>query len=151
VLSDLLHRPDPSRPVLVLCFGGDGTFNCASSIVHRYRHRTPPSPFTPPHRFHSRPIDARVLVFAVTGLASTVLALRESEEKLPPGSDNFHLVPCPLGTGNDLARSLGWGHKFPGMNRLPAFVDAARKAALGYQLDIWRIHFAHTVRRVTGA
>ena len=90
---------------MLICFGGDGTFNW---------------------------------------VATAVLAL--NAEGFP--AFRPHLLPCPLGTGNDLARSLGWGAKFPGFDAVPRFVAAARAAPRGTQLDIWRLDFAQTARRM---
>jgi diacylglycerol kinase family enzyme len=102
-LQALAAAPATARGALLLCFGGDGTFNW---------------------------------------VASTVLALRSE------GFDAFRpdLVPCPLGTGNDLARSLGWGARFPGFRALPRFVAAARDAPRGTGIDVWRVAFANSVR-----
>jgi len=84
---------------------------------------------------------ATVLVFGGDGTfnwaAATVLSLRARYPAFRP-----NLVPCPLGTGNDLARVLGWGVSYPGEARLPAFVQAAAAAPRGPCLDVWRVRFA---------
>ena len=72
-----------------------------------------------------------------------MLALREEGHLLFAP----HLVPCPLGTGNDLSRVLGWGAKFPGFDAVPRIVAAARAAPLGAELDVFDVAFAHTARR----
>ena len=85
---------------LLICFGGDGTFNW---------------------------------------IASTVLAIRASSfPRFKPD-----LVPVPLGTGNDLARVLGWGTTFPGFSAVPKVVGAAKAAPRAPQLDLFSLRFAH--------
>ena len=79
-------------------------------------------------------------------VASTVLALR-ADGSGAAASFTPCLVPCPLGTGNDLARSMGWGAKFPGFEALPLFVRNARAAPRGTEIDIWRLGFDQTARR----
>lgn len=85
--------------------------------------------------------NGTVLVFGGDGtfnwVAATVLSLRALYPAFRP-----NLVPCPLGTGNDLARVLGWGVSFPGAARLPAFVRAAADARPEARLDVWRVRFA---------
>ena len=105
-LDALLADPATAHGALLVCFGGDGTFNW---------------------------------------VASTVLALR-SEAGGAGATFAPCLVPCPLGTGNDLARSMGWGAKFPGFEALPRFVRDARAAPLGTEIDIWRLGFDQTAR-----
>jgi hypothetical protein len=79
------------------------------------------------------------------GIASTVLSLREKE--FP--SFHPHLIPCPLGTGNDLSRVLGWGAKFPGFAALASVISTARTAPLGPELDVWDVAFGQKVRAAT--
>ena len=110
-LDALLADPATAHGALLVCFGGDGTFNW---------------------------------------VASTVLALR-AEGSGAGASFAPHIVPCPLGTGNDLARSLGWGAKFPGFEALPHFVSDARAAPRGTEIDIWRLGFEKTARRAAQA
>jgi len=107
VLLRLATTEDTAHGVLILAFGGDGTFNW---------------------------------------LASTVMELQAG------GHARFqpHIIPCPLGTGNDLSRVLGWGSSFPGLDALPRWVSLALKAPLGPQLDIWGVQFTKTVRVAPG-
>ncbi|KAA8496544.1 putative diacylglycerol kinase [Porphyridium purpureum] len=50
------------------------------------------------------------------------------------------LVPVPLGTGNDLARALGWGFKYPGPERLRVLINTARDETHISWIDLWTIH-----------
>lgn len=103
----------------MLCFGGDGTFNWVASTVLAMR--------------------AEAAAADGGGSGDGDAALRFAPD----------LVPCPLGTGNDLARSLGWGAKFPGFAALPRFVSDAAAAPRGTQIDLWRLDFQNTARSVT--
>merc|ERR1719461_193839 len=58
------------------------------------------------------------------------------------GSGRIKFASIPLGTGNDLARSLGWGHVYPGTDKLKEFLDAiASKTRKLTWLDRWRASF----------
>ena len=109
-LESLVADPATARGALLVCFGGDGTFNW---------------------------------------VASTVLAMRAEEGSAAAGFAP-DIVPCPLGTGNDLARSMGWGAKFPGFDALPRFVCDARAAPHGTEIDFWRLGFSKSVRGGAG-
>ncbi len=128
---------------VLICFGGDGTFNCALRCAHR---RTTPlllrHPASAARHRHPRAAAHTRTRHRRAGVASTVLSLREE------GHSSFtpHLVPCPLGTGNDLSRVLGWGSGFPGFAAVPRIVAAARAAPLGTQLDVWSVAFGRTAR-----
>ena len=50
----------------------------------------------------------------------------------------FYVAMMPLGTGNDLARTFGWGGKFRSACLQPAWVDAAKKAK-PVPLDRWLV------------
>ena len=53
-------------------------------------------------------------------------------------SHRFFVAMMPLGTGNDLARTFGWGGKFRGACLKRSWVDACR-AATPAQLDRWLV------------
>lgn len=44
---------------------------------------------------------------------------------------------CPLGTGNDMSRALGWGHRYTSRNLLSTLMDTSR--AHSRTLDRWKI------------
>jgi len=48
------------------------------------------------------------------------------------------IAPVPLGTGNDLSRSLGWGAQYPGRARLPYIIDSVKKAYY-CNIDVWQV------------
>ena len=100
--------------------------------------------------YAAAPAPGRLLVIACGGdgtfnwLASCVATLAAEQAAAQPPGPRFRpdLVVCPLGTGNDLARSLGWGAAFPGFPRLAAFVAAAAEGGSGRGLDLWSVRFA---------
>lgn len=51
-------------------------------------------------------------------------------------------VMCPMGTGNDLARSSGWGKTYPGAGaNIAAWIENV-KTADRFMFDIWRVTFS---------
>ncbi|GJD11077.1 Diacylglycerol kinase theta [Galdieria sulphuraria] len=48
------------------------------------------------------------------------------------------IAPVPLGTGNDLSRSLGWGAQYPGRARLSSIIESVKKAYF-CNLDVWHV------------
>ena len=77
----------------------------------------------------------RVLVCGGDGTVAWVLSLLDGAnlEYTPP------VAILPLGTGNDLARALGWGGRHPGRSFVPLLedVDSAQVALL----DRWSVSF----------
>ena len=77
----------------------------------------------------------RVLVCGGDGTVGWVLSLLDDAnlEYTPP------VAILPLGTGNDLARALGWGGRHPGRSFIPLLeeVDSAQVALL----DRWSVSF----------
>jgi len=50
------------------------------------------------------------------------------------------LIPVPLGTGNDLARALGWGFKYPGTVNLEKIVAQVKSSQTPSYLDLWTMN-----------
>jgi diacylglycerol kinase (ATP) len=78
-------------------------------------------------------VDVRALVAGGDGTFSWV-ANHVDQGRL----SNVHLVVIPLGSGNDMARALGWGKKYPGASRIAEYVAWARNAP-AQKLDVWRL------------
>lgn len=55
---------------------------------------------------------------------------------------HVRLIVLPLGSGNDMARALGWGKKFPGMNKLVEYMEYIPRAR-PHKLDVWRLATAN--------
>lgn len=51
------------------------------------------------------------------------------------------LLPVALGSGNDMSRALGWGHKYPGTTRFARLLEYVEKSST-MPLDVW----GYTVR-----
>lgn len=51
---------------------------------------------------------------------------------------HVRLIVIPLGSGNDMSRALGWGKKFPGMNRIASYMTVMQTAR-AHKLDVWRL------------
>ena len=51
----------------------------------------------------------------------------------------FPLATMPLGTGNDLSRTLGWGHGLTGGMRRPQWLARVAEAHI-VGLDRWCVH-----------
>lgn len=59
------------------------------------------------------------------------------------GMTHVRLLVIPLGSGNDMSRALGWGKKFPGMDRMQKFVHWAQDVTTPAQyVDVWRLKAA---------
>lgn len=77
--------------------------------------------------------EVRVIVAGGDGTFSWVADTVEKRNM-----SHVRLIVIPLGSGNDMSRALGWGKKFPGMNRLPDYVDCIQHAR-AHKLDVWRL------------
>mmetsp|Transcript_21475 Transcript_21475/g.64534 ORF Transcript_21475/g.64534 Transcript_21475/m.64534 type:complete len:358 (+) Transcript_21475:293-1366(+) len=73
----------------------------------------------------------------MTWIMSAVDVARERRH-LAPEDAKYYVAMMPLGTGNDLARTFGWGGKFRRACLLPAWLDAVRGAE-PVQLDRWLV------------
>jgi len=49
------------------------------------------------------------------------------------------LLPVALGSGNDMSRALGWGHKYPGTARFAKLLEYVEKSGTT-NLDVWGYH-----------
>lgn len=78
-------------------------------------------------------VETRVIVAGGDGTFSWVANTVERRKMR-----HVRLVVFPLGSGNDMARALGWGKKFPGLARIPRYVEWMR-GATPHVLDVWRL------------
>ncbi|CAJ0564809.1 unnamed protein product, partial [Mesorhabditis spiculigera] len=77
----------------------------------------------------------RVLVCGGDGTVGWVLSTCDRLNML----GKCHMAILPLGTGNDLARVLGWGHAFYDDNQLPQLVRTFERAHTT-MLDRWSVY-----------
>lgn len=85
----------------------------------------------------------RVLVCGGDGTCGWLLTAMENV------GCNFPLATMPLGTGNDLARTLRWGHGLTGgMRREQWLRRVARASIVG--LDRWRVRLYDCKEQITG-
>ncbi|VDN43063.1 unnamed protein product [Gongylonema pulchrum] len=84
-------------------------------------------------------IDCRILIAGGDGTISLALdSISELQRKIP-------IAVLPLGTGNDLSRTLGWG---PGHEGPIDFckICAEMRAAKTVNLDRWSVEIVHRRR-----
>ncbi|CBJ32618.1 diacylglycerol kinase [Ectocarpus siliculosus] len=86
--------------------------------------------------------DTKVLICGGDGTMGWILScidrLRMAAEPSPSVSqeENFPVAMMPLGTGNDLARTFGWGPGFTRAMLKPKFLDRVKEAPAA-RLDRW--------------
>ncbi|CAN0154633.1 unnamed protein product, partial [Ectocarpus fasciculatus] len=85
--------------------------------------------------------DTKVLICGGDGTMGWILScidrLRMAAEPSPSLSEeNFPVAMMPLGTGNDLARTFGWGPGFTRAMLKPKFLDRVKEAPAA-RLDRW--------------
>jgi diacylglycerol kinase (ATP) len=124
LVDRVLKESEKPRATVILACGGDGTFNWISSTL----------------------LD---ITQEVGGGGSNASSPSAPAALL----DAFHILPMPLGTGNDLSRCLGWGSGYPGGGggesgraRVERFVQAARIGDAKFsvphaRLDLWSVSF----------
>lgn len=101
-----IEKNDPKFRPRMFCGGGDGTASFALTIFFRIMQPDPDN-----------------------GFPDTGNGFHWTDEEMAkyfPG-----LIQMPLGTGNDLGRAMGWGHKYPG------YVHCGGAAARGVKLQNW--------------
>lgn len=81
-------------------------------------------------------IEIRIIIAGGDGTFSWVASAVEKRNL-----SHVRLVIIPLGSGNDMSRALGWGKKFPGMDRLHKIIDWAENAPAQY-IDVWKLQAA---------
>lgn len=80
----------------------------------------------------------KLLVCGGDGTVTWILTALEQNPKL---KGKLHLLPLailPLGTGNDLARSLGWGGRMRALGDIPEYLRMVIEAT-PVELDQWRV------------
>eukprot|EP00629_Pelagomonadales_sp_RCC1024_P003036 CAMPEP_0119266614 /NCGR_PEP_ID=MMETSP1329-20130426/5042_1 /TAXON_ID=114041 /ORGANISM="Genus nov. species nov., Strain RCC1024" /LENGTH=492 /DNA_ID=CAMNT_0007266503 /DNA_START=111 /DNA_END=1586 /DNA_ORIENTATION=+ len=82
----------------------------------------------------------RILVCGGDGTMTWIMAAVDiaRERRMLDASAKYYVAMMPLGTGNDLARTFGWGGAFRQACLKPAYVEAARTAA-PVSLDRWLV------------
>eukprot|EP00392_Amoebophrya_sp_AT5.2_P005412 g5421.t1 len=81
---------------------------------------------------------ARPVRFLVCGGDGTATWILNEMSRFPQLQRQVPVAICPLGTGNDLARSLGWGKGLQRVQDLANFIDRAMLADV-VALDRWRL------------
>eukprot|EP00936_MAST-01D_sp_MAST-1D-sp1_P001104 g1104.t1 len=100
----------PGIGVRVVACGGDGTMGWILAAIDRVKHK-----------------------YEVTDDQPEA----QGQNDLSPC--NFHVAMMPLGTGNDLARSFGWGGGFSSSMCERAWVDRHVLSARPAQVDRWKV------------
>jgi len=87
-----------------------------------------------------KPPGLRIVVCGGDGTMTWIMAAIDlvKERRSLGDAHRFYVAMMPLGTGNDLARTFGWGGKFRSACLQPAWVDAAKKAR-PVPLDRWLV------------
>lgn len=69
--------------------------------------------------------------------ATLALPLRGMFELMPT------FIMCPLGTGNDLSRTIGWGHSYPGGSdtELSEWLQMAAMSPAATRFDVWQLRW----------
>ena len=84
-------------------------------------------------------VDLRAMACGGDGTFSWVANAIE-KQKL----SHVKVIPLPLGSGNDMARALGWGIKYPGAHRIMHYIEALKNAR-HRNLDVWRLTATHEI------
>eukprot|EP00181_Compsopogon_caeruleus_P005589 CAMPEP_0184690598 /NCGR_PEP_ID=MMETSP0312-20130426/31319_1 /TAXON_ID=31354 /ORGANISM="Compsopogon coeruleus, Strain SAG 36.94" /LENGTH=401 /DNA_ID=CAMNT_0027148117 /DNA_START=530 /DNA_END=1735 /DNA_ORIENTATION=+ len=85
------------------------------------------------------PLNVSVLICGGDGTFSWVASALSKSGLV--GACDIRVIPVPLGSGNDMARALGWGIRYPGASGLELAVLAAmnpKESRLG-ELDVWKL------------
>lgn len=83
-------------------------------------------------------IDTRLLVCGGDGTVTWILTALEQCQALQGKLDALPMAVVPLGTGNDLARSLGWGSRLTAVSDIIKYLRWLGQADV-VTLDKWRI------------
>lgn len=84
------------------------------------------------------PIETRLLVCGGDGTVTWILTALEQSRTLAGNWRHFPVAIVPLGTGNDLARSLGWGGRLKAVCDILQYLRWVLEAE-PVTLDQWRI------------
>lgn len=82
--------------------------------------------------------ETRLLVCGGDGTVTWILTALENCEALEGLREHFPVGIVPLGTGNDLARSLGWGPRLYSTDQLTSYLQWVGEADV-VSLDRWRV------------
>lgn len=82
-------------------------------------------------------VEVRCIVAGGDGTFSWVASTLEKKSY-----SHVRLMVIPLGSGNDMARALGWGKKYPGISKVLKYMDWINTAK-AHRLDVWKLSSQH--------